>query len=51
MFFVWIDWLKWIGIWILMDGKGWCFDNIFIECFWWFLKYECVYFYVWEIGL
>jgi putative transposase len=31
------------GIQISMDGKGRAIDNIFIERFWWSLKYEMVY--------
>lgn len=31
------------GIQISMDGKGRAIDNIFIERFWWSLKYEIVY--------
>ena len=31
------------GIQISMDGKGRALDNIFIERFWWSLKYEIVY--------
>ena len=31
------------GIRISMDGRGWVYDNIFVERFWWTLKYEEVY--------
>lgn len=31
-----------------MDGKGRFLDNIFIECLWQTLKYECVYLHAWE---
>lgn len=33
-----------------MDGKGRDLDNISIEPFWRFLKYECVYLDAWETG-
>jgi putative transposase len=33
-----------------MDGKGRCIDNIFIECLWRSLKYECVHLRAWETG-
>lgn len=35
--------LKDNGIAISMDGKGRCQDNIFIERFWWTLKYQYIY--------
>ena len=41
--FPWTDRLKRVGNRISMDGKGRCFDNIFIERLWRSLKYECVY--------
>lgn len=41
--FVWTDRLKWVGTRISMEGRGWWFDNIFIERLWRLLKYECVY--------
>ena len=31
------------GIRLSMDGKGRCIDNVFIERFWWSVKYEDVY--------
>jgi len=33
-----------------MDDKGRFLDNIFVERLWCFLKYECVYLYVWSGG-
>ena len=35
---------------ISMDGKGRCRDNIFIERFWWTLKYHYVYLHAFESG-
>ena len=35
--------LKWHGIKISMDGRGWALDNIFVEQLWRSLKYEDVY--------
>jgi putative transposase len=48
--FAWPDRLKRVGTRILMDGKGRCLDNIFIERLWRSLKYECVYLQAWETG-
>ncbi len=31
------------GVTISMDGKGRCFDNIFIERLWRSVKYECIF--------
>jgi putative transposase len=39
----WIDSLAEHNIRISMDGKGRCFDNIFVERFWRTIKYEEVY--------
>ena len=39
----WINTLLNKGISISMDGKGRCFDNIFIERLWRSVKYECIY--------
>lgn len=39
----WINTLIKRGISISMDGKGRCFDNIFIERLWRSVKYECIY--------
>jgi putative transposase len=36
---------------ISMDGRGRCFDNIFIERLWWAVKYEEVYLHAYENGL
>ena len=33
-----------------MDGKGRCIDNVFIERFWWSLKYEHVYIHAYDKG-
>ena len=38
------------GIRISMDGRGRCFDNIFIERLWRTVKYEHVYLYLHESG-
>ncbi|MBD2655404.1 transposase, partial [Synechocystis sp. FACHB-383] len=35
---------------ISMDGRGRCFDNIFIERLWLSLKYELIYIYEFEDG-
>jgi len=35
---------------ISMDGKGRWMDNVFIECLWRSLKYECVYLHAFETG-
>ncbi|QHU98909.1 integrase core domain-containing protein, partial [Synechocystis sp. CACIAM 05] len=35
---------------ISMDGRGRCFDNIFIERLWRSLKYELIYIYEFEDG-
>lgn len=39
----WINALLNKGISISMDGKGRCFDNIFIERLWRSVKYECIF--------
>jgi len=44
-------WLKAAGVKILMDGKGRCLDNVFIERLWRSLKYERVYLMEFETGL
>lgn len=44
----WINKLKENKINLSMDGKGRCFDNIFIERFWRSVKYELVYLYGFE---
>lgn len=33
-----------------MDGKGRCIDNVFIERFWWSVKYENAYIYEYKDG-
>jgi putative transposase len=33
-----------------MDGRGGCYDNIFIERLWRSLKYELIYIYSFEDG-
>lgn len=33
-----------------MDGKGRCIDNVFIERFWWSIKYEHIYIHAYENG-
>lgn len=43
--------LKANNIKISMDGRGRCFDNIFIERLWWSVKYEEVYLHAYENGL
>jgi len=48
--FVWTDRLRRIRTRISMDGKGRCFDNVFIERLWRSLKHECVYLHAWETG-
>jgi len=35
---------------ISMDGRGRWMDNVFIECLWRSLKYECVYLHAFETG-
>jgi len=40
--------LKNTGIKISMDGKGRCFDNIFVERLWRTIKYELIYLYSFE---
>lgn len=35
--------LKAHQIWISMDGRGRCHDNLFVERLWWTVKYEWVY--------
>ena len=39
----WIQTLINKGVSISMDGKGRCFDNIFIERLWRSVKYECIF--------
>ena len=39
----WVDVLKAHGVALSMDGKGRALDNVFIERFWRFLKYEYVF--------
>jgi putative transposase len=39
----WIETLKSRHISISMDGKGRCYDNIFVERLWRTVKYECLY--------
>ena len=39
----WIKTLKEHDVSISMDGKGRCFDNIFIERLWRSVKYECIF--------
>ena len=41
--FVFTGRLQAAGIWISMDGRGRCMDNIFIERLWRSLKYEAIY--------
>ena len=43
--------LKAKGIKISMDGKGRCYDNIFVERFWRTVKYEEVYIKIYKDGL
>ncbi len=45
-----IEKLKSKNIKISMDGKGRAIDNVFIERFWWSLKYEYVYLHAPETG-
>jgi len=40
--------LKNVGVRISMDGKGRCFDNIFVERLWQTVKYELIYLYSFE---
>lgn len=40
---LWTEYLEQDGILISMDGKGRALDNIWIERFWKFLKYDYVY--------
>ncbi len=42
--------LKASGIAISMDGRGRCQDNIFIERFWWTLKYQYLYLHSFDTG-
>jgi putative transposase len=42
--------LKQENIQISMDGRGRCYDNIFIERLWRSLKYELIYIYSFEDG-
>jgi putative transposase len=42
--------LKAHNITISMDGRGRCFDNIFIERLWWSVKHEEVYLHAYEDG-
>ncbi len=39
----WVDTLSQDGILVSMDGKGRCFDNIYMERLWRSIKYELVY--------
>jgi putative transposase len=48
--FAWTDRLKRVGTRISMDGNGRWLDNIFIECLWRSVKYECVYLHASETG-
>jgi len=43
--------LKAAGVQISMDGRGRCFDNIFIERLWRSLKYELIYLMAFEDGI
>lgn len=43
--------LKGAGVQISMDGRGRCFDNIFIERLWRSLKYELIYLMAFEDGI
>ena len=43
--------LKTNGIRISMDGRGRCTDNIFIERFWWTVKYHYLHLHSFENGL
>jgi putative transposase len=40
-----------VGVKISMDGRGRCFDNIFIERLWRSLKYELIYLLAFEDGI
>ena len=42
-FHAWTNTLIDHGVTISMDGKGRCFDNIFIERLWRSVKYECIF--------
>ncbi len=39
----WIGAVEGAGVRVSMDGKGRCFDNIFVERLWRMVKYEGVY--------
>lgn len=43
--------LKAVGVQISMDGRGRCFDNIFIERLWRSLKYELIYLMAFDDGI
>lgn len=43
--------LKGVGVKISMDGRGRCFDNIFIERLWRSLKYELIYLMAFDDGI
>jgi putative transposase len=43
--------LKGVGVKISMDGRGRCFDNIFIERLWRSFKYELIYLMAFEDGI
>jgi putative transposase len=43
--------LKGVGVKVSMDGRGRCFDNIFIERLWRTLKYELIYLMAFEDGI
>lgn len=43
--------LKGAGVQISMDGRGRCYDNIFIERLWRSLKYELIYLMAFEDGI
>ena len=45
------DCLKAVGVQISMDGRGRCFDNIFIERLWRSLKYELIYLMAFDDGI
>lgn len=42
--------LKTQGVQISMDGRGRCYDNIFVERLWRTVKYECIYLNAFEGG-
>ena len=46
-----VELLKKYEIKISMDGKGRAIDNIFIERFWWSIKYEDIYLKAYENGV